>query len=100
MRTGSKPIEELRLRYAELVKINEAERAAMKAAAHAKGHFEGLAEGLSQGHTLGLREAIADICEVLSIALTDERRPSLVAMNEVELSTLRDAIKRERRWPR
>ncbi len=100
------------MRYAELVKINEAERAAMKAAAHAQGHFEGRAEGklqgiaeglsqgLSKGHVLGLREAIADLCEVLSIALTDERRASLCAMTEDELSILRDAIKRERRWPR
>jgi hypothetical protein len=111
MRTGSKPSKEMRMRYAELVKINEAERAVMQAAAHAKGQIEraegklqgiaeGLSQGLSQGHSLGLREAIVDLCEVLSIALTDEQRASLDALNEAELSTLRDAIKRERRWPR
>ena len=53
-------------------------------------HEEGLSEGL--------RQAICDLCEVLAIDLSVERRAAIQAMTGAELTTLRERLKRERRW--
>jgi hypothetical protein len=52
------------------------------------------AEGLRDG----LHRTIEDLCEVLAIELTPERRAALDAMNVEALEALRERIKRERGW--
>jgi hypothetical protein len=44
------------------------------------------------------REAIVDLCEVLEIELTPERRAQLEAMGAEELVALRARIKAARAW--
>jgi predicted transposase/invertase (TIGR01784 family) len=51
---------------------------------------EGLAEGL--------RRAVLDLCEVLSIEPTKDQEAALAGMDVEALSTLREHIKRARRW--
>jgi hypothetical protein len=41
---------------------------------------------------------VRDLCEVLGIALSPEREAVLEAMAGPELATLREQLKRERRW--
>ncbi|WP_437275911.1 Uma2 family endonuclease [Sorangium sp. So ce375] len=64
-----------------------------------EGRKEGRNEGRKEGHIQGLRIAVRDLCEVLGIALSPEREATLEAMAGPELSTLREQLKRERRWP-
>jgi hypothetical protein len=45
------------------------------------------------------REAIADLCEVLGIDLTPERRSQLDGMKAEALAALRARLKVERGWP-
>jgi hypothetical protein len=61
MGTKSKASEELQMRYAELVKINEAERAEWRAEARAAGLAEGRAEGHAEGVLVGERAALRTI---------------------------------------
>jgi hypothetical protein len=56
-------------------------------------------EGHEAGHLVGLRAAIEDLCELLSIELTVERREWLATQNAAALDALRAALKRDRRWP-
>jgi hypothetical protein len=42
---------------------------------------------------------VRDLCEVLAIPLTPERKAALARMQRPELEALREALKRDRRWP-
>jgi flagellar biosynthesis/type III secretory pathway protein FliH len=64
-----------------------------------EGEAKGKQEGLSEGEARGLRAAVLDACELLGLALTEAQRASLEAMGVSELEALRQALKRERRWP-
>ncbi|MCU0682777.1 MAG: hypothetical protein MUF34_11100, partial [Polyangiaceae bacterium] len=63
-----------------------------------EGHERGQAEGETRGKAEGLRIAVLDACELLGIVPTDAQRAQLAAMTVGELETLRQALKRERRW--
>jgi hypothetical protein len=52
-----------------------------------------------QGKAEGLRLAIADLCELLGVALGPKRRARLEIMGAAELEALRLALKRHKRWP-
>jgi Uma2 family endonuclease len=56
------------------------------------------ADALTRQVNLAAREAITDLCEVLGIELTPERRARLDAMEAEELAALRARIKSERSW--
>jgi hypothetical protein len=56
-------------------------------------------EGESKGEAKGLRAAVLDACELLGIVPSETQRASLEAMGVRELGALRQALKRERRWP-
>jgi hypothetical protein len=60
---------------------------------------EGRRQGLRAAHVAGLRTAVRDACELLGIALSSAREATIDAMDEAELSALRDRLKRDRRWP-
>jgi flagellar biosynthesis/type III secretory pathway protein FliH len=64
-----------------------------------EGLREGKEEGLREGEARGLRAAVLDLCELLGIEPTDERRAQLEAMGVGELEALRAAIKGARGWP-
>jgi hypothetical protein len=68
-------------------------------AREARGEARGKAEGLREGEARGRRAAILDLCELLGIELTGERRARLEAMGAGELEALRQALKQQRRWP-
>ena len=61
----------------------------------ARGEARGRAEGLKAG----LRVAIGDLCDVLGIAITEERRTAMGSLDEPALTALRDALKQTRAWP-
>ncbi|HEU4404300.1 MAG TPA: hypothetical protein VFS43_03275 [Polyangiaceae bacterium] len=73
---------------------------ALEAKSKAEGRAEGEARGRAQGEAKGLRSAIADLCELLGIALGPARCARLEAMSVGELDALRADLKRRRRWPR
>jgi hypothetical protein len=77
----------------------EAVRAEGEAEGEARGKAEGEAKGLREGKAEGLRAAVLDMGELLGLAPTEAQRASLDAMGVSELEALRQAIKRERRWP-
>jgi hypothetical protein len=58
---------------------------------------------LAEAHTRELeareRRAILDLCDVLAIEVTTERRARMDAMSSEELDGLRSAIRKKRRWP-
>ncbi|MEZ4301371.1 MAG: hypothetical protein R3B70_40935 [Polyangiaceae bacterium] len=56
-------------------------------------------EGETKGFARGLRQAIADLCEVLGIEIDPTRRAHLERLDEGELDALRDTLKRSKRWP-
>lgn len=60
-------------------------------------------EGVKEGRTLGresaLREAIAVLCEVLGIPLSEERQAFLQNQSLLELNALLMRLKHERAWP-
>lgn len=56
-------------------------------------------EGRRAGRVGGLRTAVRDAWELLGVAPSSEREAAIDAMNEAELSALRDRLKRDRRWP-
>jgi len=64
----------------------------------AEGRSEGLAEGRSEGLAEGLRHNVEDVCELLAIELTRERRDFLANATVPEPEALRARIKRDRRW--
>jgi putative restriction endonuclease len=70
-----------------------------RAEGKAEGKLEGRAEGKREGRAEGLRTAVADLCELLGIALSPSRQARLEAMGVDELEALRLALKRTRRWP-
>lgn len=70
-----------------------------KAEGFAEGRIEGFAEGHKFGRSEGLRQSILDLCEVLAVDLTAEREAALHGASDVELTSLRDHLKHERRWP-
>ncbi len=64
-----------------------------------KAKEEGLVKGLEEGQRKELRRSLADLCELLGIELTEERRQALSAADLSGLEALRKRIKQERRWP-
>lgn len=52
--------------------------------------------GLAEAHT---RDAIVELCHVLGIEITSERRARLDVMTSDALDALRRAIRTQRRWP-
>lgn len=64
------------------------------AEAQARGKTEGLREG-----ERALRTAICDLCELLMVELTDERRAHLAGLDLTGLEALRASLKQERKWP-
>jgi len=66
--------------------------------AEAKALAAGEAKGLAAGEAKGLRAAVRDLCEVLAIPLTPEREDTITKMTVTDLETLRERIKRDRRW--
>jgi hypothetical protein len=67
--------------------------------AERRGRAEGHAEGHAEGRASALREAIVDLCELLGISVSADKRATLARANGTELEALRDAIKRDTRWP-
>jgi hypothetical protein len=70
-----------------------------EARGRAEGEARGRAEGEARGRVEGLRNALLDLCEAYDIALNEQRRAQLEAMGNEALEALRQALKRERRWP-
>lgn len=56
-------------------------------------------EGVTRGRIEGLRVAVADLCAVLGIELTEARRAMLASLGLSDLETLRVALKSTRAWP-
>lgn len=65
----------------------------------AEGLAAGKAEGLATGKAEGVREAVEDLCELLAISLTDERRAHMARLDLAGLELLRQHLKRLRSWP-
>ncbi len=57
-------------------------------------------EGREEGRVVERRRAVADLCEVLGIALSAAQRAELSAMTLAQLELLTASIKRTKRWPR
>jgi predicted transposase/invertase (TIGR01784 family) len=64
-----------------------------------KGEKLGLEKGEKLGLEKGLRNAIQDLCEILGVDLTDERRAQMEQMDLVQLGGLRSHLKETRTWP-
>jgi hypothetical protein len=62
------------------------------------GREEGRAEGRAEGIKEGLTTAIEDLCEVLGVELTSERRASLARLDEPGLRALKARLLRTRQW--
>ncbi len=60
---------------------------------------EGRQEGEQQGLQQGLQQAIMDLCEVLGIELTPERKAQIEQLDTTQLSQLRTHLKSARAWP-
>lgn len=54
---------------------------------------------MREGLLEGKRVAVADLCDLHDIALTNERRAMLDRLDEDKLRALKNRLKRERRWP-
>jgi hypothetical protein len=65
----------------------------------AEGEQQGERKGLQQGLQQGLRQAIMDLCEILGIELTPERRAEIEQLDPTQLSQLRTHLKSARAWP-
>jgi hypothetical protein len=52
-----------------------------------------------EAETKALREAIVDLCELLSIEVTEERRHQLSILDLSELRQLRTSLKQHKHWP-
>jgi predicted transposase YdaD len=66
--------------------------------AFAEGEQEGLQEGLQKGLHLALQQAVMDLCEVLEIELTPERKAQIEQFDFSQLSQLRTHLKSTRTW--
>jgi hypothetical protein len=69
-----------------------------RAAAHAR-ELEARAEAHARELEARERRAILELCDVLAIDITAERRARMDAMSREELEALRSALRQERRWP-
>jgi hypothetical protein len=56
-------------------------------------------QGEAEGYDRGLREAIVDLCEMLDIEVTPQRRAQLEGASTEGLRALRAALKSRRQWP-
>ena len=90
---------------ASLLSATVADDAVMRAL-RAKHHPEFAAEreewreeGREEGRE-ALRGAILDLCELVGIEVTDDRRSALARMSTLALDALRVEVKRQRSWPR
>jgi predicted transposase/invertase (TIGR01784 family) len=54
--------------------------------------------GLRQGEQRGLQQAVAAVCDVLGIELTDERQRELTALDAAELKALLARLRERRSW--
>jgi hypothetical protein len=52
----------------------------------------------AEGRLQGLQEAIMDLCEVLGIELTPERKAQIEKLDLTQLSQLRTHLKSTRTW--
>jgi len=68
-----------------------------EARGEARGEILGKAAGLREA-MVGLREAIVDVCELLGVELTKQRRAQLDAMEWEALQALRQHLKQHRTW--
>ena len=59
---------------------------------------EGHREGLREGKEAGLRAAISDLCELLAVELTVDRRAHLASLDLAGLEALRAHLKQHRAW--
>lgn len=59
---------------------------------------EGREEGREEGRKEGLRNGIRDLCDVLSIPITDQRCLELEKLDLAALEALREQLKRSKRW--
>lgn len=65
----------------------------------AEGYDAGRKDGQKDGRTEERRQALVDLCEVLGIELTEERRGHLSGLDMDGLAGFRDQLKRARAWP-
>lgn len=82
--------------------LNDAARKALEAMLNLE-HFKKQTPfylgGKADGFKEGLKETIVDLCEVLGIEVTEERRVDLNTRDMAGLTELRAAIKQQRAWP-
>lgn len=64
----------------------------------AEGREAGREEGREAGERRGLEEAVAALCDVLEIPLTDERRATVSSSGLADLRALVDRLRHQRRW--
>ena len=64
----------------------------------AEGRQEGVQQGRQEGLQQGLLHAILDLCEVLGIELTAERKAQIEQLDLTQLSQLRTHLKSTRTW--
>jgi predicted transposase/invertase (TIGR01784 family) len=89
------------LEVARMAGMSAAEHEAYERAKMAEQDARGaLEKAEEEGRRKELRRSLADLCELLGIEVTDDRRKMLTAAGLAQLETLRDWIKHERRWPR
>lgn len=62
------------------------------------GEEMGMEKGIDIGLRKGLRKTVLDLCEVLGVALDDERRAAVDAMDAPGLETLSNRLKTARAW--
>ena len=60
---------------------------------------KGLTRGREEGLLLARRQAVVELCEVLSVTLTDEQRARIDTMDLPALTALASALKELKRWP-
>ena len=65
-----------------------------------EGFRDGEAKGLREGKAEGLRRAIYSLCDVLPVALNDERKAQIEAMSAEQLDVLRASLVKHRVWPK
>jgi len=53
----------------------------------------------AEGERKGLQQAIMDLCEILGIELTPERRAHIEQLDPAQLSQIRTHLKSARAWP-
>jgi hypothetical protein len=83
----------------ELVDQKEALRVSFRNQLQTLG-YNSLEDVRSEGRLEEARINVYDLCEVLGLKLSEARRKSIEQMDRSALSALRQAIKKDRRWPR